>query len=73
MDLRDWRKSKMKITQAAAGELLGLSQPSLARIEAGEQWPTPDTIALIERGTKGAVTANDILARYQATQAEAAA
>lgn len=68
MNLKTWRKSK-KLTQAAAGELLGLSQPSLARIEAGEQWPTPETISLIETGTKGAVTANDILATYRESAA----
>lgn len=68
MDLKSWRKDR-KLTQAAAGEILGLSQPTLAKIEAGDQWPQPDTIALIVDGTEGAVTANDILATYQAAQA----
>ena len=67
MDLKSWRKDR-ELTQAAAGEMLGLSQPTLAKIEAGGQWPTPDTIARIENGTAGAVTANDILATYQAAQ-----
>jgi transcriptional regulator with XRE-family HTH domain len=72
MDLKSWRK-KAGLTQSVAGELLGLSQPSFARIESGEQWPNPETIALIEAGTKGAVRANDILAHYQAAQKAGAA
>jgi len=67
MDLKSWRLDR-KLTQAVAGELLGLSQPTLAKIEAGGRWPTPETIALIERGTNGSVTANDILAHFQAAQ-----
>lgn len=73
MDLKAWRTTN-KLTQAAAGELIGLKQPTLAKIEAGKQWPSPETIALIVAGTGGAVTANDILAHYQsAPQAEVAA
>lgn len=60
MKLKDWRKDQ-HLTMAEAGTLLGLSQPSLSRIEAGKQWPDRPTMERIQEVTKGAVTPNDFI------------
>lgn len=60
MKLRDWRKSK-NLTMAEAVEILGLSQPSISRIERGEQWPDRETAQQIMARTDGAVTPNDLI------------
>lgn len=60
MKLRDWRKQR-NLTMAEAVEILGLSQPSISRLERGEQWPDKTTIQRIIERTDGEVTANDFL------------
>lgn len=60
MKLRDWRKNR-NLTMAQAVEVLGLSQPSISRIERGEQWPDKDTMQQIMDRTDGEVTPNDFM------------
>lgn len=60
MKLKDWRKGR-KLTMEAAGEILGLSQASLSRIEAGKQWPDRPTMERIQTATDGAVAPNDFI------------
>lgn len=77
MNLTKWRDNE-KLSQAAAGERLGLSQSTISRIEAGEQWPDPETLAKIIEGTEGRVTADDLLRPFRssdggASQTEASA
>ena len=62
-DLKTWRIER-DITQAALAALLGTTNATVCRIEAGEQWPGADLMAAIEAVTDGAVTASDILARH---------
>ena len=61
--LRSWRKAK-KLTQSALAERLGVTVPTVSRIEVGQQWPTPHLMAAIERVTRGHVSAADILKDY---------
>ena len=58
MKLRDWRKQR-HLTMAEAVAILGISQPSISRIERGEQWPDKDTMQQIIDRTDGEVTPND--------------
>lgn len=60
MKLRDWRKTR-NLTMAQAVEVLGLSQPSISRIERGEQWPDKGTMQQIMERTGGEVTPNDFM------------
>ena len=60
MRLRDWRKTR-NLTMAQAVDVLGLSQPSISRIERGEQWPDKGTMQKIIDRTNGEVTANDLM------------
>lgn len=59
MNLREWRNAK-DLKMPAAAELLGLSQPSLSRIEAGEQFPSPETIEKLAKASNGEITASDL-------------
>jgi DNA-binding XRE family transcriptional regulator len=61
--LRSWRKAK-KLTQSALAERLGVTVPTVSRIEVGQQWPTPHLMAAIEKVTRGHVSAADILKDY---------
>lgn len=65
--LRTWRKSR-KLTLAQFSERTGLSIGHLCKLERGQQWPGPDTMAVIEKSTRGAVTASDIVLDYQAAK-----
>jgi transcriptional regulator with XRE-family HTH domain len=60
MTLTEWR-SKEGLTMTQAAELLGLTQPTISRIEAGKQWPDKDTMTAIIERTGGAVTPNDFI------------
>lgn len=60
MKLRDWRK-KRNLTMAEAVDILGLSQPSISRIETGKQWPDKQTMQQIMDRTDGEVTPNDFV------------
>jgi transcriptional regulator with XRE-family HTH domain len=44
----------------------GTTAPTISRVERGDIWPTPDLAARIEKATRGAVTAADLFADYQA-------
>ena len=68
--LRTWRKAR-RMTQGKFAEkfaALGLDthMATISRIELGELWPSPKIVAAIEKITRGAVTAADIFADYQA-------
>lgn len=68
MKLQDWLDAE-KLTGAAFGERIGMSQGAVSKIARGAVWPEASTIAAIELETKGQVTAADILETYQAAQA----
>lgn len=74
MDLKSWRDAQTpRMTQAALAAETGLSQPTIAKIESGEVWPTAETMAVIVKATGGRVTANDLLAAHKSAQPEQAA
>ena len=60
MKLRDWRKLR-GLTTTEAAQLLGLSQPTISRIERGQSWPNRVTMERIAVVTENAVTANDFV------------
>lgn len=74
--LKAWRLSrKPKMTQTALAKRLGVSTPSVCKIEAGEQVPKVDLLVKIEKTTRGAVSMVDILndhRRWAASMASAA-
>lgn len=59
MHLREWRKAR-DLTAAMLAEQLGMTQPTLTRIERGETWPNPETIEKIFDVTGGEVTVADL-------------
>lgn len=63
MDLKTWRESR-GLTRTDAAPVLGVTQPSLSRIERGEQWPDPETIEKIIRNSGGLVTAEDLVGSF---------
>lgn len=63
--LKAWRKAK-KLTQSQLAERIGASTPTICKIERGAVWPGAARLAAIEKTTRGAVTASDIAADYQA-------
>lgn len=65
--LREWRVLK-RVTQTRLAARVGATAATISRIEAGEQWPSPPLLTAIERTTKGAVTAADIVSDYQQAQ-----
>jgi transcriptional regulator with XRE-family HTH domain len=68
MKLKDWLDDE-KMTGTEFGDRIGVSQGAVSKIARGAFWPAAETIAAIERETKGKVTAADILETYQAAQA----
>ena len=58
--LREYRIAKGKKLEDLA-EALGVSIPSLSRIERGAQWPTRDFFVRLEAITHGRVTVRDFL------------
>lgn len=64
MNLKDWLISR-DMTASVFAERIGLSQGAVSKIVRGVVWPEAETIAKIERETKGEVTAADILATHQ--------
>lgn len=71
MKLRDWLKDR-KITGEEFARRCGVSQGAISKIVRGNVWPAAGTVAAIERETKGAVMASDILATVKATRKIAA-
>lgn len=69
--LREWRDAQ-GVSQAWVADKIGTSIPSVSRIEAGEQWPSPELMRRIEEVTAGFVTAADLLAAYKKPAASAA-
>lgn len=69
--LRTWRKSR-KLTLAQFSERTGLSVGHLCKLERGQQWPGPETMAKIEKTTRGAVTVADIVSDYKSANRESA-
>ena len=67
MRLSDWLR-KSGVTGEVFAERVGVTQSAISKIARGASWPEPDTIAAIERETKGKVTVGDILKTYQAAQ-----
>lgn len=60
MKLKAWRK-KHNLSMEKAKAVLGLSQPSISRIERGRQWPDKETMQQILDRTDGEVTPNDFV------------
>lgn len=71
MTLTEWRKAK-NLTMTGAADVLGISQSSISRAEAGKQWPDKETLELIFQRTGGAVTPNDFFMIGQSASGEAA-
>ena len=69
--LRDWRLAA-GLSQAEFADKIGTSVPSVSRIEAGDQWPSPALMRAIEEVTIGEVTSADILATYKKSAKQAA-
>lgn len=69
-DLKTWR-TKRNLTQGELAAMLGTNHPNISRIETGQQWPGPNLMSLIEKVTKGEVTASDVLRSYLSSQAAA--
>lgn len=67
MRLNEWLKSQ-NMTQTQFAASVGSTDPSISRIVAGQQWPSPALMTAIEAATDGQVTATDILATYNETQ-----
>lgn len=60
--LKAWRLSrKPKMTQTDLAKRLGVTTPTVCKIEAGEQVPKIDLLARIEKATRGAVSMVDVL------------
>jgi len=67
MDVKKWRENMgLSSTQAAA--VLGLSQPSVSRIERGEQWPDPETMERLVQASGGAITPDAMHTHYITTR-----
>ena len=58
MKLKDWR-AREGLTLAQAGELFGVSHPTVLRIEKGETSPSEESMRRIYEATKGEVTLHD--------------
>jgi transcriptional regulator with XRE-family HTH domain len=61
--LRAWRQAK-DMTQSELAVRLGCSTPSVCKIEAGEQLPSPDLMLKIQQVTRSAVTIADIVGEH---------
>lgn len=71
MNLTQWRK-KNKLTMGEAAARLGVTQPTVSRIENGAQLPSSATIAKLHKNSDGLITAVDLFKAWQSTQASAA-
>lgn len=58
MDLRQYL-TDCGITIPAFAERIGVAVQTVHRYVAGERFPTPDNLTLIQEATEGTVTAND--------------
>lgn len=67
MNLTDWL-DKRGLTQDVFAGRIGMTQGAISKIARGKLWPSPSTICEIERETRGAVTASDLYATYQAAR-----
>lgn len=68
MNLLAWRK-KMGFDQAKAAVVLGVSQPTISRIEAGSLFPSPEKAAQIVRRSRGKITLAALSAAYLSARA----
>lgn len=68
MKLIDWRRLQ-RFTQKQAAEHIGVTQPTIAKCEAGTMIPRPALMSKIMSATDGAVTANDFYAAAQTGRA----
>ena len=64
-DLKTWRTTR-GLTQDELADMLGTYTPNISRVEMGVQWPSAELMAAIEKATKRAVTASDLLKTYTA-------
>lgn len=62
MTLTEWRTQE-RLTMQQAADRLGISQPTISRLEGGKQRPDWDTLELLREKTSGAVTPNDFLSQ----------
>lgn len=62
MTLTEWRERE-NLTMQQAADRLGLSQPSISRLESGKQRPDWGTLETLREKTGGAVTPNDFLSQ----------
>lgn len=72
MNLKQWRE-KLGITMADAEAKLGVSQPTISRIERGIQYPGPQTIAKLFDKSGGTINANDLHKAWEAYRQASAA
>jgi transcriptional regulator with XRE-family HTH domain len=67
MNLQQWR-TKSKLSMAEAAIQLGVSQPTVSRIERGVHLPSSGTIAKLSEKTDGAITGPDLYKFWEASQ-----
>lgn len=60
MRLKDWLK-KQKLSQAAFAKKIKSSQGHISELASGKMRPTLETVGMIAKATKGAVSVNDWL------------
>tara|TARA_R110001606_G_scaffold150387_2_gene290514 strand:+ start:1103 stop:1384 length:282 start_codon:yes stop_codon:yes gene_type:complete len=63
MQLKDWLE-KHKVSQAAFGKMMGVSQANVSRWSGMIQFPDPINLYKISRITKNKVTANDFVQNW---------
>ena len=56
--LRNWRQAN-NLTILQLAQRLGVSGPSLSKVERGKQWPDREFFERVHVATNGEVTAND--------------
>jgi transcriptional regulator with XRE-family HTH domain len=67
MHLNQWRVAN-DLTMAQAAERLGISQPSISRIESGAHLPGRVTIAKLVKYSDGAISGADLYAEWSRLQ-----
>lgn len=72
MDIKAWRAANT-LSQLKAAEILGISQPNIARIERGQYFPGPETIRQLNARSDGKITAEGLWEAWCSKQPERAA
>lgn len=72
MNLKQWR-AKQGLTMDQAAPLLGISQPTISRIEDGTNLPNSTTMKKLAEKTGGAITFVALVKAWEAAQRKRAA